>query len=358
MNNIFNAADAEIIMINLRICTYFFISVILLLAAYYMSRKPNTTKIRKEHKGVISPILAEVLIDGKIDIKNLILTTIVELQIKKNVAIVNDETIELLHKNDLKTYELFLVDMIFQNKKNVTFNEINDRFVYAKSYETNFIDSMANISDEIQSRLYEMKLFSRKKMIILNLVVYLALLLAINLPSLLLKAGFTQHSGYAFFTIGISVVVSILYFSRFFIKNGISDMLRNEFGQSRLLSVIIVLVCLAIVLIFSILIKIKFNMFSILGIVGIYVATLKTFKLAKNNVLSDKGLQESRKILELKNFLQNYDLRKKEGQETYIIWDEYFAYAAAFGISNPVISDIFKRWNKLDITLWFTDNLI
>ena len=80
--------------------------------------------------------------------------------------------------------------------------------------------------------------------------------------------------------------------------------------------------------------------------------------MAKNNVLSDKGLEERRKILELKNFLETYDFRKFENGESYIVWNEYFAYAAAFGISNPVISDIYKTWNKLDMSLGFTKNLI
>lgn len=359
MNSSANAKEIEMVMINLRICLWFFVSFVSLLIIYYISKKPKTNRKSKEHKELISPILAEVLIDGKIDIKNLILTTIVELQIKKNIAIVNDEVIELIHKENLNLHEIYLVDMIFQDKKVVTFNEINDRFVYARTYESNFLEHMSKITDEIQTKLYKMKLFSRKKMIALNLLSFCCLIILTNLPSLLLNAGFNQYFIYAFLTVLVSVYV-ILY------------LVLNIFGKSEILKtnniidlfiykkeIVILLVSIfSIILMFTMLPKVQFNIFSILGIIGIYGVNLIALKFSKNNVLSNNGQYEYKKILELKNYLQDYDFRKTYGRETYIIWDEYFAYAAAFGIKNAVISEIYGRWNKLDMTLWFTENLI
>ena len=77
-------ANIEVFYINLRICVLFFISAALFVCAIKLSNKITTKEKRKDYKNVISPILSEVLVDGKIDIKNLILTTIVELQIKGN----------------------------------------------------------------------------------------------------------------------------------------------------------------------------------------------------------------------------------------------------------------------------------
>ena len=89
---------------NITISICFFVGMILLFLAHEIGRKPKITKKSSELTGLISPILAEVIVDGKIDIKNLILTTIAELQIKRNVAIVNDNVIELIHKNNLNMY--------------------------------------------------------------------------------------------------------------------------------------------------------------------------------------------------------------------------------------------------------------
>lgn len=352
------SANAEISMINLRICMLFFISALLLFTAINISKKVTTKKKCKDYKSVISPILAEVLVDGKIDIKNLILTTIIELQIKKNVAIVNDNVIELLHKNNLNLHELYLVDMIFLDKKSVTFNEINDRFIYAKSYKTNFIDSMSKISREIQSKLYEMKVFSKRRMIILNMASYLSMLILINLPTIMLKAGFAQYPMYLFLTVFTSIVASIVFFARLLGENDLVDSFKIEFGTAKKNTGIIILFFITSAILFSAFPIINFSPASIIGTIIVYIVNLITLGMTKNNVLSDKGFEERRKVLELRNFLQNYDLRKTEGNETYIIWDEYFAYAAAFGISNPVISDIHKLWDELDITLTFTKNLI
>lgn len=352
------SAEAEMSMINLRICILFFISALLLWTAIKISKKISTKTKSKEYKGVISPILAEVLVDGKIDIKNLILTTIVELQIKKNIVIVNDNVIELLHKNNLSLHELYLVDMIFLDKKTVTFNEINDRFIYAKSYKTNFIDSMSKISREIQSKLYEMKVFSKRKMIILNLASYFSMLILINLPTIMLSASFAQHSMYLFLTFFTSLVASIVFFARLLGENDMVDSFKIEFGTAKKNSGIIILFFITSAILVSVFPIIKFSLASIIGTLVVYIINLITLGMTKNNVLSDKGFEERRKILELKNFLQDYDLRKFENGESYIIWNEYFAYSAAFGISNPVISEIYKLWDELDITLTFTNNLI
>lgn len=358
MNNELYSASAEIYMVNIRICVLFLISVLLLVIAIKTSRKYNTKNKSKEYKGVISPILAEVLVDGKIDIKNLVLTTIVELQIKGNIDIVNDNVIELLHKNNLSLHELYLVDMIFLDKKVITFNEINDRFVYSKFAKANFIESMSKISREIQSKLYEMKVFSKRKMVILNLNSYLSMLILINLPSIIAKANLTQYTMYLFITVFISVIASVVFFSRLLGENNLVDSFKIEFGRIRKSTGMIALCFGTSAILLSILPLIKFSLSSIIGILIVYGINLIILGMTKNNVLSDKGIEERRKVLELKNFLEDYEFRKLENGEFYIIWNEYFAYAAAFGISNPVISDIYWRWNKLNITLSFTNNLI
>lgn len=364
MSELFNDANSELIIVNFKICLYFFISLILFIFAHYISKGVHTKKKRKEYKDVISPILAEVLIDGKIDIKNLILTTIIELQIKRNLVIVNGNTIELLHKDNLNIHELYLVDMIFQDKKMINFNEINDRFAYNRNYSTIFTDKMSKITEEIQTKLYEMKLFSAKRMLALKVTIYLAMIIFINLPILLMTGSDENFLPTALLTITTSIIATLIYFSSLFSNNvnsASSELLRKELGtnifDSKTITTIFTTM-IALISVFLFAFVVDFNFISLLGMFGIYFINIITFRQNKTNVLSAKGVMEKRKVLELKNFLKDYDLRKKDGQDTYIIWNEYFAYAAALGISNPVISDIFKEWNKLDIILYFTNNLI
>lgn len=356
MGYLLNDASAELIIANFKICVYFFISIILFIWTFKICKKDYTNNKNKEHENVISPILAEVLIDGKIDLKNLILATITELQIKGNVAIVNDNTIELLHKKNIKIYELYLIDMIFQDKKIINLTEINDRFIYNRTYNTTFENKMAKITEEIQTELYKINVFSGKRTLLLKLAVYIAMLIFINLPILLMPITDENFFPTALLTILFSLGASIIYFSNLF--NYISFALdkENMFRSKTSTTFFSTVIALIITFLFSFVVD--HNFISMLGMFGIFFINICTFRMNKNNVLSDKGEKEKTRILELKNFLKEYDFRKTEGSETYIIWDKYFAYAAAFGIKNPVISEIYEKWDKLDFSLDFTKNII
>lgn len=356
MGNVFSDNQAITALVNIKVAVCFFISLTLFIIAYKVSRRQKVTKKSSEYKNLISPILAELLIDGKIDIKNLMLTTIAELQIKKNVAIVNDNVIELLHKNNLNLHELYLVDMIFLDKKTITFGEINDRFSYARFSTVDFVESMHKISVEMQTKLYETNVFSKKRTLILNIISYLAMIMLIIFPAIILET--TRNAFYEFtvLTLIFSFVATVAFFSRLFSKGDVIELLKFSVNPKQRKRYSISSFILVEAVLFLILISnIKYSFISVLGV---YIINFITLNMAKNNVLSDKGLEERRKILELRNFLETYDFRKFENGESYIVWNEYFAYAAAFGISNPVISDIYKTWNKLDMSLGFTKNLI
>lgn len=358
MVNNLQMANVEVFYINLRICVLFFISAALFALALKIYNKPTTKDKRKEHKDVISPILAEVLVDGKIDIKNLILATIVELQIKGNIAIMNDNVIELLNKNNLNSHEIQLVDMIFLDKKLITINEINDRFVYNQFTKVNFVESMSRISEEIQTKLYELKVFSKRKMLVLNLISYISLLILVNLPAIIVNASFTQYTGYLLLTVIINIVATCRFFSRLIVNNEVLNVFRLEFGSLSQNATFTVLFIITSLMLITMLPLIKISLISIIAIFITFIVNLMTLRMTKNNVLSEKGLEERKKVLELKNFLEDYEFRKYENGESYIVWDEYFAYAAALGVSNPVILDVYKKWHRLNIKLAFTNNLI
>ena len=356
MEEVLNDVQALKAYINIIICCCFFVSIILFLCSYILSRKPKITKKSSEFANVISPILAEVLVDGKIDLKNLILTTIAELQIKGNIAIIGDNVLELIHKNNLNLHEIYLVDMIFQDMRTITFNEINDRFAYERYSSTDFIENINKISKEIQSKLYEVNLFSKSKTLALNITSYLSLLMLINFPLIIMKATNTSILIFTFFAIFLSIMATIIFFSRFFTNAYLIDTTKESSWSKRdaigILIGFIITEMLCLIVILSV-----FDVFTI-GILGFYAINLLILRKTKNNILSEEGLEERRKVLELKNFLQDYDLRKVENGETFIVWNKYFAYSAAFGIQNPVITEIYKSWNMLDITFSFNSNII
>ena len=70
------------------------ISVILLILSLIINNKKKTTNYRRDTSDLVSPILAEAIIDGKIGLKELIMTTIVELNIRGNIHFINNNTLE------------------------------------------------------------------------------------------------------------------------------------------------------------------------------------------------------------------------------------------------------------------------
>lgn len=354
-----NSEEAEIFLINLRLCIMFIISVTLYFVAYKMARKQKTQKKRESCEGLVSPILAEILVDGKIDLKNLIMTTIVELQIKGNVEVINDNCIRLVHKDNLDIHEYIIVNAIFGYENMVNLKEINNKFAPSKYDVSGFIENLSKICTEIQTRLYKMKLFSTKKMVILNIVSYLAMLILINLPTILLGARLNNKYFPLIFISGIiSFVTSCFYFSKFTGKPTTLDAISYDVTEKGIEVGKIILIAMIFLLTTTIFSVLTYNLLYVFEILMIYLINFATFKMSKNNVLSVDGLKERQKILELKNYLDNYNLIKTEGTESYIEWNKYFAYSVAFGIPNPVTTEIYKNWNNLSITLRFTKNLI
>lgn len=354
-----NSKETEIFLINLRLCVMFIISVTLYFVAYKMAKKPKTQKKRESCEGLISPILAEILVDGKIDFKNLIMTTIVELQIKGNIEVINDNCIRLVHKDNLDIPEFIIVNEIFGYESMVNIKDINNKFTPSKYDVSGFIEGVSKICAEIQTRLYKMKLFSAKKMVILNIVSYIAMLILINLPTILLGAKLTnKYFALIYISAIISFIVSCIYFSRFSGGATVVDVISYDATEKGIVVGKIALVGIIFLLATTVFSVIDCNLLYIFEILMIYLINFATFKMSKNNVLSSEGLKERQKILELKNYLDNYNLVKTDGIENYIEWNKYFAYSVAFGIPNPVTTEIYKNWNNLSIALGFTKNLI
>ena len=107
------------------------ISVILLIISLIINNKKKATKYRRDTSNLVSPILAEAIIDGKIGLKELIMTTIIELSIRGNINIINNNTLELVSYNNLEIYERSIVNLLFKNKT-IKFSNINNNKYFYK----------------------------------------------------------------------------------------------------------------------------------------------------------------------------------------------------------------------------------
>ena len=128
-----------------------------------MHRNEKTKQISREVENLISPSLAEVVVDGKIEIKHLIMSTIIDLSTRGNIEIINNNTLRLLSTGNLELYESKIVDLIFQDSNVVAFKDINNIFKKSNEKTVEFSKQINIIKDLIVEKLYNIRIFSAKK---------------------------------------------------------------------------------------------------------------------------------------------------------------------------------------------------
>ena len=93
---------------------------------------------------------------------------------------------------------------------------------------------------------------------------------------------------------------------------------------------------------------------NLLFTVWVIVVMFINFLIAKATddlVFSIKGKIEQSKLAALKRYIIDYSLIKDRDVKEVIIWDEYLAYATAFGIPNKVVKKITENWYNLNVNM-------
>ena len=78
----------------------------------------------------------------------------------------------------------------------------------------------------------------------------------------------------------------------------------------------------------------------------------------KEKVLTENGKNEQLKLMELKNYINDYSLIKNRDLESAVIWDEYLAYATAFGIPNNITNSVYEKWYNLNLNLQVAEKIL
>ena len=73
--------------------------------------------------------------------------------------------------------------------------------------------------------------------------------------------------------------------------------------------------------------------------------------LAATDAVAFAKLVEQSKLAALKRYIIDYSLIKDRDVKEVVIWDEYLAYATAFGIPNKVVTKITENWYNLNVNM-------
>ena len=331
------------------------ISIVLLIISLCINNKKKITNYRRDTSDLISPILAEAIIDKKIGIKELIMTTIIELNIRGNIKIHDNNTIELISYDKLEKYEKEIVDLLF--KKNILkFSDINNIFSSSNKSTKEFSNKISLIKESLLKKLYSMKFFSKRLTIFNRCIGLCSLLISINMPRFFLSWG-VEPVFNIFFIISFFVTL-------FYIKSIISKKtIREEFEiytedlKKNGLIAMWALLMVGLIIYYSINIAKYHTIFFIFTLLVICLNIYIVYR-SQSIILTKEGKEEQRKLLELKKYINDYSLIKNRDLESVIVWDKYLAYATAFGIPNQVINNIYEEWHNLNINLQVVDKLL
>ena len=333
------------------LATYAIISVIIFSVSFFINKKLRVNNYRRETSGLVSPILAEAIVDGKIGLKELIMTTIIELNIRGNIKIINNDTLELKSCDNLEIYEKSIIELLFKNNK-ISFKEINNIFAKSNKETLEFSKKICQIKDLIIEKINSINIFSKELTIVNKVIVLLAILITINLPQIFLD--FSSVLGEVFFMMNLFVI--IYYIKKNKNKNTIQEEIISKNIKGKNIMILIVFMSF---IIFSTLIMIaKYNGIFILIILLISALNIYTAYRSQAIGFTKKGRAEQEKLIELKNYINDYSLIKNRDVESVIVWDEYLAYATAFGIPNRITNTIYEGWYNLNLNLQVVEKIL
>jgi|GEM_PF-3755334 uncharacterized membrane protein len=331
------------------------ISVILLILSLIINNQKKTTNYRRDTSNLISPILAEAIIDGKIGLKELIMTTIVELNIRGNINIINNDTLELVSYDNLEIYEQSIVNLLFKNKT-IKFSDINNTFANSNKSTIQFTQKMSLIKECLLEKIYSMNIFSKGLTFLNKAIGLCTILISINMPQILLNNSSSMKK---FFFI-LSLLITFYYIKSNIGKKTIREEIITNNKRRTVIDIrIVFLLILTVFIIISTSISVAkyhivFFMFTLLAIcLNIYIAYH-----SQGIILTKEGKEEQLKLVELKNYINDYSLIRNRDLESVIIWDKYLAYATAFGIPNKITNSIYEEWYNLNINLQVVEKIL
>lgn len=331
------------------------ISVILLILSLIINNQKKTTDYRRDTSNLISPILAEAIIDGKIGLKELIMTTIVELNIRGNINIINNDTLELVAYDNLEIYEQSIVNLLFKNKT-IKFSDINNTFANSNKSTIQFTQKMSLIKECLLEKIYSMNIFSKGLTFLNKAIGLCTILISINMPQILLNNSSSMKK---FFFI-LSLLITFYYIKSNIGKKTIREEIITNNKRRTVIDIrIVFLLILTVFIIISTSINVAkyhiiFFMFTLLAIcLNIYIAYH-----SQGIILTKEGKEEKLKLVELKNYINDYSLIRNRDLESVIIWDKYLAYATAFGIPNKITNSIYEKWYNLNINLQVVEKIL
>lgn len=337
-------------------------SFLLLLISIITNCKNKIIRVknyRKDTNELISPVLAEAVIDGKIDLKEYIMTTIIELSVRGNIKIINNSSILLLNFDNLEGYERILLEFLFTGRDEIKISDINEVFLNSEERTIDFHNYFQEIKELIIKKLCDLNIFSKELTKSIKIINLISILSIINTTAIVLIPILVQG-----FDEGVMIaiiayfMINVICISKFEEPKEIKYV-RSYNEKSKKSISIIVLIVIWMLIAHSIIEALIVHApgFLILILIEIIINIL-ILVINRRMILTKNGVLEKKKLLELKKYIKDYSLMKNRDLADTIIWDRYLAYATSFKIPSNVTNKIFENWYNIAISLRMFEDLI
>ena len=185
------------------------ISLLIFLIAFTINKKEKINTYRRETSGLVPPIIAESIIDGKIGLKELIMTTIIDLTVRGKIKIINNDILELVSLDNLEEYERDIIELLFKNNI-IRISDINNIFARSNKETLLFTGKINKIKNVLSDKIFELDIFSRPLTIVNKIIQLSTILISLNLPLIFLK----NSSKFEEFFIFIDILTIIYYIKK------------------------------------------------------------------------------------------------------------------------------------------------
>ena len=335
--------------LNIYLITSIFMTIIIY-GMYFVvkNKKIISNRIKNNWEDLVSPVLAETIIDGKMGIKEFLMTIIADLITRGNITVVNDEIISLNNKENLNTYELKTIDLIFEQKQRMNFSDLKEIFKTDNEKTTKIKEKIKEIKLSILSELEEKKLLDKNKKIIMYIAKVISFINIFIVFLTFVGTGETDS------TMLLSIILIVIYIIST-AKQDNNILAKKVFNKKMQIFMVLQIAIVILLLsenIFKMPIQYMISFFIILVLNIVFNRIIPTY------YLSLQGEKERFKIQEFKNYLEKYSVIEERKLEEVIIWDKYLVYAIALGITNKIPKKIYETYMNININLQRIENII
>ncbi len=339
------------------------IFTIILVLAYIQKRvKIEKGEYERNPENVIDPILAESIIDGKIDAKDLIMTCLVNLIYKKKLENIDNDCIKLVDISNLSKIEEKVIMILFSLQNNIDdrvlgrtikISNIEDIFKQENKTTLNIYEKFIKVKKAIKKQLIELNILNPIWDVLLNQLRILSLMLVFNMINILVL-GSIIFSSVVYQTFLIIGNVSIYVLLNRNNPRAIINMKPSREQRGTIAIILVVYIGIVIM-------EIYFNLIDtelLLSYVILIIINFLIFRFSKTYVFTNKGKQEYIKAVMLKRYLIDYSLIEQRDIDSVVIFDEYLVYATAFGIPSKITNKISEALMNSNIKLQILSKIL